>query len=117
LAQTTKTSMPRIAPVPVPSPMSRRALLGHTACVVSLMVLPACSKKEPVTCGGTNPSAEDQKIRTQLQYTDQAAEPARVCKNCVQYVEASEAGACGTCKLIKGPIHPRGTCAVFTPMS
>ena len=31
------------------------------------------------------------------------------CANCVQYVEAAP-NTCGGCKLVKGPINPKGYC-------
>ena len=52
-------------------------------------------------------------VRSALGYVDRAAEAQKSCAACQQYVAATEDGACGGCHLLKGPIHPLGTCKAF----
>jgi len=43
-------------------------------------------------------------------------DPKLRCTACRQYVPASSSDACGSCKIMKGPIHPNGTCRAFAAM-
>jgi hypothetical protein len=36
------------------------------------------------------------------------------CLNCLNFVAAAEASACGTCKTVRGPINPDGWCKQWT---
>ena len=49
-------------------------------------------------------------MRTQLQYVDETADPAKRCDNCALYVAPIEGSPCGGCQLIKGPIAPEAYC-------
>jgi dienelactone hydrolase len=96
--------------------LSRRSLLGH--CVGALAVVagvPACRKANAsFTCADTRAlSADELQARVALAYVDAAADPWRPCVQCAQYVQAPSDGSCGTCKLLKGPIHPNGSCKAF----
>ncbi len=41
-------------------------------------------------------------------YVDTSTEEGKTCDNCALYVAAAEGQQCGTCTIIKGPIHPDG---------
>ncbi len=43
-------------------------------------------------------------------YVDTSTEEGKTCDNCALYVAAAEGQQCGTCTIIKGPIHPDGYC-------
>ena len=43
-------------------------------------------------------------------YVDTSTEEGKTCDNCALYVAAVEGQQCGTCTIIKGPIHPAGYC-------
>lgn len=90
-------------------PLLRRELLGHTATAAYALFLVACGKKT-VTCAPAALSPENAKLRKTLKYLDSSPDPAKTCRQCQQYLPAD---GCGTCKLLPGPIHPTGTCAVF----
>lgn len=45
-------------------------------------------------------------------YSDTSADPAKKCAQCIQFV-AGAPDACGSCKVVKGPINPEGTCKLF----
>jgi hypothetical protein len=57
---------------------------------------------------------DEQSARATLAYVEPAADKARACASCQQFVPAPSDGACGACKVLKGPVHPNGTCKVFT---
>lgn len=64
-----------------------------------------------LACTDVSALAEpDKAMRTTLNYQDRAADPAKTCKACQLYVEATEPGKCGGCQVLKGPIHPMGSC-------
>ena len=53
--------------------------------------------------------------RTALAYDEHPAGSDKACLACQQWVSAKEDGGCGGCKLLEGPIHPKGTCKAFAP--
>lgn len=57
---------------------------------------------------------EDVRNRVSLEYHDRSQDPARTCSGCLQFVEPSGPFSCGTCRLVKGPIHPQGSCRAFS---
>ncbi|HEY8072621.1 MAG TPA: high-potential iron-sulfur protein [Labilithrix sp.] len=91
--------------------IGRRYLLrGAIASLVSA----ACSKKVPATCMDTSGlPAEAVQIRTSLAYVEPSPLEGKRCDNCRQYVTPKEEGSCGTCALLKGPVHPNGYCKVY----
>jgi hypothetical protein len=86
---------------------------------VSLTVLAAgawgsvgCSKKE-LTCNDTSGLKPDEvSARQTLAYTDKSPEAGKQCNNCQQFVPGSP-DQCGSCKVLKGPVHPNGYCKVW----
>ena len=77
--------------------------------------LVACSKRAaPTTCveaPGLPPDAAQ--IRANLGYVEPSPLAEKRCDNCRQYVAPPEEGACGSCAVLKGPIHPNGYCKVY----
>lgn len=99
---------------------TRRELMRGAA--TSLLVLLVGCKKDstPFACTDTaSLSPADTTVRTALGYVEPSSEAGKDCAGCVQFVPApSDArAACGTCKLMKGPIHPNGYCKAFAPKS
>jgi hypothetical protein len=99
--------------------MKRRELLKVSLYVLAAAPLTAaiaaCSKdQKPFTCTDTTGLTPDElAARKALEYVDTAPDPNKDCSKCQQYVAAAEAGKCGTCKVMKGPVHPRGYCKAF----
>ena len=97
--------------------LSRRDLLQTTAAAGALSVLGAagCSKQAPpLVCTDTTGLAPaDLAVRTSLAYSDVSMEAGKLCSSCQQYLAAPAASACGTCKILKGPINPRGYCKSY----
>ncbi len=53
----------------------------------------------------------DIKMRNEtLKYVTTSPDPAKRCDNCKFWVAEAEGQPCGTCTLVKGPIHPAGYC-------
>jgi hypothetical protein len=98
------------------SAVSRRRLL-LVAPAAALAFAAACKKSPPASCGDTSGlSAGDVAARTSLGYTDRSLDAAQQCVKCRQYVPAADSDACGSCKIMKGPVHPHGTCRAFAAM-
>ena len=95
---------------------TRRRLLLVGPAALAAVALTACAKKEPDSCASTlGLNQEEIKTRTSLAYKDRSADPNKHCSLCAQYVPPPEADECGTCKVLKGPVHSKGSCNVFTP--
>jgi hypothetical protein len=99
-------------------PIRRREALRHLAVFSAAVVVPGvlvgCSKKpscEDVT--GLSP-ADVAVRRDTAAYVETAADPAKKCSLCAQYGSAAP-NACGSCKVVKGPINPEGGCKLFVP--
>lgn len=72
----------------------------------------ACSKEpKEFKCDDTTglPPA-DLETRKALAYVDRTGDPNKMCQNCTQWVAGPSATACGTCKVLKGGVHPLGNC-------
>jgi len=96
--------------------IARREVLRH------LFVLPvgaavtaglvACSRK-PQCDDIVGLTPEEATLRKDAAgYLEKAEDPAKPCNKCMQFVAASP-DACGTCKVVKGPINPEGGCKLF----
>lgn len=91
----------------------RRFFLASAAVAVPGWMTLGCSKGEPSCLVTTGLSAEDLQSRTQVvAYAEKSPDPTKECTKCQQYVPGPE-GECGTCKVVKGPINPKGTCKSF----
>ena len=80
----------------------------------------ACKKDppKPFACTDTSGLTEEEKrARATLIYVDRSPDATKTCATCQQFVPSPIAGRCGTCKVLKGPVHPDGTCKVFSAKS
>ena len=98
------------------SKLSRRHLLGRAAALGLLGVAgTGCGKEKPkplVCTDTTGLSPTDLQVRTALAYVDMSVTPGKMCSNCQQYIEGPP-NACGSCKVVKGPISPAGNCKSY----
>lgn len=95
---------------------SRRRLLVVAPAALAALAVGACAKKEPDSCNNTlGLTQEEIKTRTSLGYHDRSTDPNKHCIDCEQYLPPPEKDECGTCKVMKGPVHTKGSCNVFTP--
>jgi hypothetical protein len=100
----------------LPPAVNRRALLGGAARAFAALVgSSACRKNAALVCDGpsTGLPTADLQLRATVEYVDTSPQPDRACVNCALYVAAPAEGKCGACKIVRGPIHPKGTCKVF----
>jgi hypothetical protein len=98
--------------------VNRREMLGGTFTALAVLTgAVACRKEKALVCDGL-PGLEpaDVQLRTTLEYKDKSPLPERECVACSLYLPAPAAGTCGKCKVVKGPIHPQGTCKIFIKM-
>ncbi len=101
---------------PTQAPVTRRHLL-LVAPAAALALAVGCKKGPPASCGDTSSlTPDDLTARNALGYTDHSTDPAQHCEKCRQYVPGPSADACGTCKVMKGSIHPQGSCRAFAGM-
>ena len=72
----------------------------------------ACQKREFSCMDTTQLPAADTQARVAIKYVDRAADPSRCCDAC-QHWRAGDSDSCGSCAVVRGPIHPLGTCQLF----
>jgi len=99
------------------SKVSRRRLLGRVAAfgVLGVAGIDGCGKEKPkplVCTDTTGLSPTDLQVRSALAYVDMSTTPGKTCSNCQQYIEGPP-NACGSCKVVKGPINPVGNCKSY----
>src|SRR5579863_2641478 len=96
--------------------VSRRSVLKQSAGLAALAMVgsAACGKEKKVlSCMDTSALAPaDLQTRTTLAYVDRSMDPTKICQACKQFIPAAP-HACGSCKIIKGPINPIGNCKSF----
>lgn len=90
----------------------RREALRRLFIVSAGAALAACSHKP--NCSDVSAlTPDEQKARSDVAgYTENAPDPSKKCASCVQFVAGPENG-CASCKVVKGPISPDGTCKLF----
>lgn len=94
----------------------RREALRHLVVLSAAAVVPAalaaCSKS--LSCRDVaGLSADDARMRSEIaKYVEPTMDAAKPCSTCAQYVPAAP-DTCGGCKVVKGPIHPNGSCALW----
>jgi hypothetical protein len=95
---------------------NRRQALARAFALPVYAALPAAlvSCARGPHCDDTSAlSPDDMKIRTEVAaYVEQSQDPTKHCADCLQFTAAGK-DACGTCKVVKGPINPAGSCKLF----
>lgn len=97
----------------------KRALTVIGAVSVAPVVLSACGgeESEALTCTDTSGLTPAQiATRESQHYVDASPNPDQRCSNC-NFFTAGQAGQCGTCTVIQGPIHPDGYCNLWAAAS
>lgn len=94
--------------------MTRRDSLRWLAVGMAAAFVPGCkSGPKELACNdtsGLDPAALG--LRNAVKYVDKSTTPGKECDNCEHYV-AGPPDACGTCKVVKGPINPKGYCTTW----
>lgn len=62
----------------------------------------------------SNLSAADQQKRAVSQYVDHTPNATKPCSTCVHYEPATQPHSCGACKLVPGPVNPKGYCIFWS---
>lgn len=78
---------------------------GTAAKAVTEQVIP-CPNQESL-------SDQEKTIRTSLKYVDASVISGRTCDNCKLYTRPLPGASCGGCKVVPGPIHPKGHCTAW----
>lgn len=73
-----------------------------------------CAGKTPpaLRCPPADLDEYGRQTRQTVHYVDAAPEGAGRCADCKFWLGA-EPDACGRCHLVRGPIHPDGSCSIF----
>jgi hypothetical protein len=94
---------------------AKRMLMVLGAAAVAPAALAACGGEEAggLTCTDTTGlSPAEITTRQTQQYTDVSPHADKDCANCNFYT-AGQPNQCGTCQVIRGPIHPDGYCNLW----
>ena len=95
------------------SRLTRRDLLVQSAAgVFAALGASACQKKEFSCSGAVGLTPDDLGVRTTLGYVDRSPDKNKACSTCTQFVSVAS-DECGTCKVMKGPTHPEGSCKSY----
>jgi hypothetical protein len=122
---------------PMTNRRTRREVLARLGATAALGALVSACRRDPgeaLQCRDTSGlSPENLKLRLTLGYVDHSPDSARTCSLCDEFVAAgampwgrrwpppppegapSPPLACGRCKVVPGPVHPRGGCRSFRP--
>lgn len=89
----------------------REILHGLTVGAVALIGGCKSRSKMPSSCKDVTGLTDAQKtVRKELGYVDRTTNAKQTCANCSLYVKPAQPDRCGGCEIMKGPIHPLGTC-------
>ena len=99
----------------------KRALTVLGAAAIAPAVLTACGGEESeggaLSCTDTSGLSEAQTAtRSSQEYVDSSPNADQNCANC-NFFTAGQAGQCGSCTVIQGPIHPDGYCNLWAAAS
>ena len=100
---------------------TRRALTVLGAVFAAPSVLTGCGSEEEgggeLTCTDTTGLEPAQVSTREAQhYVDHSENAEQNCANC-RFYTAGQEGACGSCQVIQGPIHPEGHCTLWAAQS
>jgi hypothetical protein len=98
-------------------PSRRQFLRTLTVGALGTIGATACDKNPFSSISCTDTSAltpSELQIRNSLVYVDTSTQPEKACEKCLHFLPApANANACGACRMVRGPIHPKGTCKSF----
>jgi len=53
---------------------------------------------------------DERTTRSTFKYEPRAKDATKLCVTCNFWIPDPKGGLCGTCTLVKGPVHPKGSC-------
>ncbi len=68
------------------------------------------------TCVARAGFAQGKASKQAMQYQNEPKN-GQECDQCMQWIPGANAGAQGTCKVVEGPINPKGWCVAFVKKS
>ena len=83
---------------------TRRIILAKAAAAAAAVVV------APLLCASANAQAKASKQA--MQYQD-SPKNGQQCATCLQFIPGSGPAANGTCKVVDGPISPKGWCIAY----
>lgn len=92
---------------------TRRAFLTGVLglCVVPLAGAACRGRSDELSCVDMDGlSNSDKATRSSVLYKDWSIYADKTCANCIFYQPPPESGGCGECRIVRGPIHPKGYC-------
>jgi hypothetical protein len=100
--------------------LTRRQLLTATAKLSAVAGAAiagfGCGKSTPgnFSCSDTTGMhPNDVAARKAQEYSDASPIAEKTCAGCKHYEAPPKEGSCGTCKVLKGSVHPKGYCKLF----
>ena len=97
---------------------ARRALVVLGAAAFAPSALAACSEEgggdDQISCTETaGLSPAEIQTRQSQHYVDDSPNEGQTCSNCRFFQAPQQAGSCGGCQVLAGPIHPEGYCDLY----
>ena len=90
--------------------VSRRGYLQLSIAGALSVFIGGCGKSKSVMCGDpAKLSDAELSLRTSLHYSEESPEAGKACSGC-GFFDAVANNPCGSCRLLKGPVSPRGHC-------
>ena len=69
-----------------------------------------CHKRESLICSDPERLSDaENSLRQSLHYTEESPYESQRCAGC-GFFQAAGVATCGSCRLLKGPVNPRGHC-------
>jgi hypothetical protein len=90
--------------------LQKSAALGALALGIGGNVACDHKPKEPHCTDESGLTPDEVTARHTLEYVEKTPDLQKYCDNCQQFVAPPAGKACGTCKVVKGPINPKGHC-------
>ena len=84
--------------------LSRRTILKNAALAAGIVVIPFAAR------------AQAKATKQAMQYQDQPKGD-QTCDGCMQWIPGPKPDAPGQCKVVDGPINPKGWCVVYVKKS
>ena|SRR5579883_1135501 len=98
--------------------LRKSVLLGVAAAGAGALAAACKDTPKEIHCDDTTGIAPtDVETRKTLAYIDRTPDPNKMCQNCQQFVAPPSATQCGTCKVLKGNVHPNGYCKSWAAKS
>lgn len=94
--------------------ITRRSALGALALPLAVVPVALLGCSKALKCDDTSALPPDaKKARVDVAgYVERSTDVMKTCERCTHFAAGGE-DQCGTCKIVEGPIHPKGTCKLF----